>query len=92
MFMLKLSFQMCLYQACINIGLLWHTKINIQVYLVTGGDDGRSDRLSSTEVLTNGDNSWKVVGELPQTMSGMRAVSIANTIIVTGNIITVVIL
>ena len=60
------------------------------MYLVTGGSG--SGYLSSTEVLTNGDNSWKVVGELPQTMSGMRAVGIDNTIIVTGNIITVVIL
>ena len=56
------------------------------MYLVTGGKDGAY--LSSTEILARGGNSWSFVGELPRAMFGVQAVSIGNTIIVTGNIIS----
>ena len=58
--------------------------LNIQVYLVTGG---LSDSIyfSSTEILTQGGEKWESVGELPRSMSGVGAVSIDNTILVTGN-------
>ena len=55
------------------------------MYLVTGGYTGTDD-LSSTEILTKGGNSWETIGSLPRAMSGVRAISIDNTIIVTGNI------
>ena len=55
----------------------------IQVLLVTGGWDG-GIRLSTTEVLAKGDDRWKIVGTLPRSMAGVGAISIDNTIIVTG--------
>ena len=56
------------------------------MYLVTGGWSG-STWLSSTETLIKGGSSWTVVGELPRAVEGLRAVSIDNTIVVTGDII-----
>ena len=42
---------------------------------MAGGD-------SSTEIFLN--DVWSVVGELPNSMTGVRAVSVDNTIILTG--------
>ena len=54
----------------------------IQVFLVTGGyNDGK---LSSTEVLKDGDLSWTTVGNLPKAVWGIRGVSLNNRIIMTG--------
>ena len=65
----------------------------IGVLSITGGYDG-SDDLSSTEVLTKERNTWETIGSLPRAMYAMKAVSIDNTIIVTGNItfVTVILL
>ena len=58
------------------------------MYLVTGGSVGIYDYLSSTEVLTKGGNSWQTIGSLPRALTYLRAVSIDDSIIVTGNTIT----
>ena len=57
------------------------------MYLVTGGQYWNAlnvEYLSSTEVLTKGGDSWSYVGELPRAMTGLRAVSIDNTVITAG--------
>ena len=61
-----------------------------QVYLVTGGWDGKND-LSSTEILTSLTSLWITLesARLPQAMDGVRAVSVDNTIILTGNIVII---
>ena len=58
------------------------------MYLVTGGTEGWDGQftLSSTEVLTKGGVSWSYVSELPRAMVGMKAVSLDNNILLTGNI------
>ena len=61
----------------------------MQVYLVTGGWDSSYNDLSSTEILTEGSQSWKVVGPLPYAVRGLRGVSYNNRIIMTGNIATI---
>ena len=60
----------------------------MKVYLVTGGWDN-PNYLSSTEILTEGSQSWRIVGPLPNAVSGLRGVSINNRIIMTGNIETI---
>ena len=60
----------------------------MQVYLVTGGW-GTSTKLSSTEILTEGSQSWRIVGPLPYSVDGLRGVSLNNRIIMTGNIATI---
>ena len=43
--------------------------------------------IDSTEVLTHGAQAWTYAGPLPRAMSGLRAVSIDNMVISTGEII-----
>ena len=65
-------------QSCLrNLSLV------IQVFLVTGGFGG-GNYLSSTEILTEGDSSWTIVGNLPKAVWGIRGVSLNNRIIMTG--------
>ena len=45
--------------------------------------------MSSTEILTEGSQIWKIVGPLPVAVFGLRGVSINNRIIMTGNIATI---
>ena len=61
---------------------MFYVMYLLQVYLVSGGYDG-DDELSSTEILL--DDKWTFVGELPSPRYDIRAVSIDNTIIATGN-------
>ena len=61
----------------------------MQVYLVTGGWDSSYNDLSSTEILTDGSQSWSIVGPLPNAVEGLRGVSYNNRIIMTGNIATI---
>ena len=56
--------------------------IILQVLLVTGGVNGDSGRLDSTEVLE--DNTWKMSAPLPSARNGLQAASVANTIFVFG--------
>ena len=53
------------------------------MYLTTGGyNRDTREYLSSTEMLLN--NVWSDVGELPSPSSGISAVSVDNTILLTG--------
>jgi len=55
------------------------------VYLVAGGLNWNSNYATdSTEILTEGASSWTQVGSLPASMYGMSAVSLQNSIILTG--------
>ena len=58
----------------------------MQVYLVTGGEEG-SIPLSSTEVLVDGAANWQYAGELPLAMFALKGVSLNNDIFMTGKII-----
>ena len=56
---------------------------------MTGGVHGAgSDVLTTTEVLTVGDSSWRSVGSLPVALTGIyhAGVSLDNTVLITGNI------
>ena len=59
------------------------------MYLVAGGYDSLS-YLSSTEILTEGESAWKVVGSLPSLIGGLKGVSWKNTIIMTGVILSLI--
>ena len=52
--------------------------------MVVGGYD--NSNLDSTEVLVDGSDSWSLVGKLPHAASGLRAISVSGSIIVSGNI------
>ena len=51
---------------------------------MTGGELARYDYFDSTELLVEGAASWTEAGPLPSTTSGLRGVSIDNSVIVTG--------
>ena len=56
---------------------------------MTGGVHGAgSDVLTTTEVLTVGDATWRSVGSLPVALTGIyhAGVSLDNTVLITGNI------
>ena len=55
------------------------------MYLVTGGYFGILDR-ADTEILVHGASVWTRAGPLPQGVSGIRAVSVDNSIIATGRV------
>ena len=57
------------------------------MFLVTGGQFTTVDNLSSTEVLKKGSDRWTFVGNLPREMWSLSAVSVDNTIILTGKIV-----
>ena len=55
--------------------------------MVAGGVGGLtgSGYLSSAEVLTQGSSTWREVGALPISLTGLRAVTYNNHLIVTGS-------
>ena len=57
----------------------------LQVYLVVGGDpfDG-GDEHDSTEILVDGELSWKMVGSLPLGLSGIRATNLDDIVYAMG--------
>ena len=55
----------------------------VQVYLVAGGY-ATNHQLASTELLVAGAHSWVEAAPLPLAVEGLRAVSINNMIISTG--------
>ena len=57
-----------------------------QVYVVMGGWDG-DDRLSSTEMLSEGEDNWRERAPLPRPLYGLRSVSLGNVIYLTGQMI-----
>ena len=52
--------------------------------LVTGGNDGSHDSLSSTELLVGTASAWVFTGELPSPRGGLRGVNIENKVLMTG--------
>ena len=58
----------------------------MQVYLVAGGQDHCEycdyHSGSSTEMLSNG--QWTIVGPLPETLIGLRGVTVENSVFMTG--------
>ena len=59
-----------------------------QVYVVMGGCGWVCfDILSSTEMLSEGENTWKVRAPLPRPLSILRSVSLGNVIYLTGQMI-----
>ena len=50
---------------------------------MTGGWDG-NNLIASTEVISSASGGWKSVGELPSARSGLRGITLANKIFVTG--------
>ena len=54
--------------------------------IVTGGQDGQYQDLSSTEVTdyTSGSGGWREVGQLPSPRYGLRGASVARVFHVTG--------
>ena len=57
------------------------------MYVITGGYDSKAKPayVSTTEILTEGDSKWKVVGSLPVGLKSSRVVSVENSVILTGN-------
>ena len=60
-----------------------------QVYVVMGGctDIYCLDILSSTEMLSEGEDVWRERAPLPQPLSFLRSVSLGNVIYLTGQMI-----
>ena len=58
--------------------------VSSQVYLVTGGVHHQGARLDSTELLTEGDHAWVFSGLLPSARHSLRAATLDNKLIVTG--------
>ena len=56
------------------------------MYLVTGGLDVEDTKLSSTEQLTEGHQSWEVMTalQLPLQLSSLRAVEVNKIVYLTG--------
>ena len=57
-----------------------------QVYVVVGGWDGYST-LSSTEMLSEGEDVWRERAPLPRPLSYLKSVSLGNVIYLTGRMI-----
>ena len=54
-----------------------------QVYVVMGGWD--DDILSSTEMLSEGEDTWRERAPLPRPLTDLRSVSLGNVIYLTGD-------
>ena len=61
--------------------------LQLQVYLVTGG--GPEPYTASTELLVEGEAGWRLSGPLPRAVMGLRAASINNMVIATGEVIII---
>ena len=57
-----------------------------QVYVVMGGY-GAGGRLSSTEMLSEGEDTWRERAPLPRPLRDLRSVSLGNVIYLTGQMI-----
>ena len=80
---------MCIADGCVPC------DCTVQVYLVAGGYndnfDGTDESISPTELLVEGIPSWTNADPLPWAVSsGLQAVSIDNTVITTGQCISLV--
>ena len=52
--------------------------------MVTGGQDGTRNTMSSTELLKETATTWVLAGELPTPGSGLRVATVDNRILLTG--------
>ena len=55
------------------------------MFLVAGGFDEGSGLISSTETLVEGSQAWNGQQPLPSGRSGLRGISLPDTVIMTGN-------
>ena len=55
----------------------------LKVLLVTGGSNSLVE--DSTETLVEGELSWKMVGNLPSILDGIRATNLNNAVYAFGN-------
>jgi len=62
----------------------YNNKEGSQTLLVTGGQTGSYDYLSSTELLVGTASAWVNTGELPSPRLGLRGANIDNRVIMTG--------
>ena len=70
-------------EICVGRYVLFTAPL-MQVLLVTGGSRDNRD-LDSTEILEAAVSSaWRLVGPLPSARRGLRAASLSNRILVTG--------
>ena len=56
--------------------------------MVAGGYN--NGHLSSTEILIKGGNSWVTVQALPRTLSGPASVSLADSVLLMGTLLTAI--
>ena len=56
-----------------------------KVFLVAGGYDEGSGLISSTETLLEGSQAWNGQQPLPSGRSGLRGISLPDTVIMTGS-------
>ena len=54
------------------------------MFLVAGGYDGYYEYISSTETLIEGGQTWNFQRPLPTGRHGLRAISLPQTVIMTG--------
>jgi len=54
--------------------------------LVTGGQTGSYDDLSSTELLVGTASAWVYSGKLPSPRTGLRGANIDNRVLMTGGV------
>ena len=54
---------------------------------MAGGRDRDGSKLLTTEVYSFKDNAWSEVGKLPHNVTGARAATINNRVLLFGNII-----
>ena len=59
-------------------------NLHIQVLLVTGGMDENYDHLDTTELYDPSVGSWTYGARLPRQMWGLRAVYIADQVLIFG--------
>ena len=59
----------------------------LQVYVVMGGYNHGDGPLSSTEMLSEGEDTWRERAPLPRPLNGLRSVSLGNVIYLTGQMI-----
>jgi len=63
---------------------MYFDKNDTKVYIVAGGWDAYVHKLSSAEVLVEGDSEWRYVTPLPRKLSHAASVSLDNQIFIIG--------
>jgi len=63
---------------------MYRDKNDAKVYLVAGGWDAYVNKLSSAEILVEGETKWSFITPLPRTLSHAASVSLDNKIFIIG--------